>query len=539
MASTGAKATTDNRLKTSAPSQKYSVASAISSSSSKLASRKIEKQNEPVKLDDEGKVVIPPILGSNVLNSSWTIWFMNRGPGVKISNYLDATKELESFSTVEEFWQIYTHLKRVDRLPFTSEFQVFRKGVKPMWEDPVNANGGKWVIRFKRPFKTYSNNLYTSSTVNSANNSLATTPTSSHALLATVVPTGGGLLSGGGVPTDGTATPTGLSSHGAHRPSNQARLQNRLFWEKLLLAIIGGDLAKKSDVDTNEITGAVMSVRKDEDILSVWTRSGEHGEGNSNVRKAMQELLDLPESQVFEFKIHSDSIKEGAQKQALYNNNMLHSNNNSSTNLYHTGLHHQHQNHGHSNGHYHNQASSGSSSNLWGSNTNNNNNNNSYTQSSSNTSSTLFGNSNGNNNSLNNHHHNHHNHHNNSNNSNHHNNHHHHNHNNNNSHNIISSTHINAHHPRHNNLQQLEATASILRSASPSLSSGGTPTSSSAFPSSRFTTEAGPISAVSIGSSRLANSTTNNNNGSMNNTNTSAGSAATSPVASSSHKSIW
>lgn len=460
----------------------------ISSTSSKLASRKLQKQTEPAKLDDEGKVIINPILGANILNSSWTIWFMSRGPGVKISNYLDATKQLESFSTVEEFWHIYTHLKRVDRLPFTSEFQVFRKGVKPMWEDPVNVNGGKWVIRFKRPFKTYSNSIYTSSAANSANNSLATTPTSSHAVLATTNQSSAvaNLTDSTNMSSAGASSHVINSSQGSHRTGNQARLQTRLFWEKLLLSIIGGNLAKESKVDTNEITGAVMSVRKDEDILSVWTRSGEHGEGNPDIRMAIKKLLDLPESQMFEFKIHSDSIKEGAQKQALYNNNALHSshsNNNSSTNLYHHNNHHHHTNHHHHNNHHHNHhgssnnhshnpGSSLSGSSLWGNSSQFTSNN--IIGSHLNGSNSIFGHSNGSNTSLN--------HQQGSSGSNNHGNH-----------------LINTHTSRHSNLQQLEATASVLRSASPSTSS---------FASSRFTAESGPISAAAVGSRLSSTSTT-------------------------------
>lgn len=259
---------------------------------------------------------------------------MNRGPGVKISNYLDATKELQSFCSVEEFWQIYAHLKRVDRLPFTSEYQIFRKGVKPMWEDPVNVNGGKWVFRFKRPFKTYNNNtgansFFNTSTQNSANNSLTSTPTTSHALLATTFTNNNNLHlnTHNGPNTDGTTTPTMSSPHqfnNNNKPTpNYARSHARLLWEKLLLAMIGGVLAETAGVDTNEVTGIVMSVRKDEDIFSIWTRSGEHGEGNPEIREAIRKLLDLPETQLFEFKIHSESLKEGAQKQALYNSNLL------------------------------------------------------------------------------------------------------------------------------------------------------------------------------------------------------------------------
>lgn len=42
-------------------------------------------------------------------------------------------------------------------MPIPSEYHVFRKGVKPMWEDEYNAKGGKLSIRVK---KEYSNRLW-------------------------------------------------------------------------------------------------------------------------------------------------------------------------------------------------------------------------------------------------------------------------------------------------------------------------------------------------------------------------------------------
>lgn len=294
-----------------------------------------KKHANKVAYDEEGKVIIDAPPGSHVLTNSWTIWFMNRGPGVKISNYLDATKQLDTFSTVEEFWQIYSHLKRVDRLPFTSEFQVFRKGVKPMWEDPVNVNGGKWVFRIKRPFKLYPNHNNISN-VDSPSHSLTSTPTTSHAHLNS--------LAASASSADGTTTPT----HQQQKyPGNQARIYARLLWEKLLLSMIGGVLIEDAQVDSNEITGIVMSVRKDEDILSIWTRSRVHGEGNTAVRDAVKRLLDLPDSQVFEFKNHSESIKEGAQKQALYNS--THGTNSTTNNPNGIPNHHNHHNNNHAN----------------------------------------------------------------------------------------------------------------------------------------------------------------------------------------------
>lgn len=51
---------------------------------------------------------------------------------------------------VEGFWALYSHLVRPKDLPNSCEYFVFKSGIKPMWEDPANEKGGKWVIRVKK-----------------------------------------------------------------------------------------------------------------------------------------------------------------------------------------------------------------------------------------------------------------------------------------------------------------------------------------------------------------------------------------------------
>lgn len=50
----------------------------------------------------------------------------------------------------EGFWRVYNHLLRPHQLReggAGEEFQLFMEGVKPTWEDPANAKGGKLVVR--------------------------------------------------------------------------------------------------------------------------------------------------------------------------------------------------------------------------------------------------------------------------------------------------------------------------------------------------------------------------------------------------------
>lgn len=98
--------------------------------------------------------------------------------------------------TVEEFFEIYRHLNRPSTLPLVSDYHMFKKGVRPIWEDDENKKGGKWIVRLKK----------------------------------------------------------GVADR---------------YWEDLLLAMIGDQFFEASD----EVCGAVLSVRNGEDILSIWTRT--------------------------------------------------------------------------------------------------------------------------------------------------------------------------------------------------------------------------------------------------------------------------
>jgi len=85
------------------------------------------------------------------LETGWTLWF-DKTPHTSKPNstttYTDHLKNLGSFRTIEEFWDLYTRLTRPCDLTPTSHYHVFREGYMPMWE--TFPKGGCWIIRFKK-----------------------------------------------------------------------------------------------------------------------------------------------------------------------------------------------------------------------------------------------------------------------------------------------------------------------------------------------------------------------------------------------------
>lgn len=64
--------------------------------------------------------------------------------------YESSIRQIASVSTVESFWSVYDYLVRPNDLPNTTDYHFFREGIKPTWEDPWNAKGGKWIVRLKK-----------------------------------------------------------------------------------------------------------------------------------------------------------------------------------------------------------------------------------------------------------------------------------------------------------------------------------------------------------------------------------------------------
>ena len=79
------------------------------------------------------------------------------------------------------------------------------------------------------------------------------------------------------------------------------------FWENLLLAIVGNQFP-----DSGEICGAVMSIRYNEDILSLWTRNADKPEAQTKVKNAIKQILHLKEGDVLDYKNHNLDLRHGA-----------------------------------------------------------------------------------------------------------------------------------------------------------------------------------------------------------------------------------
>jgi len=88
------------------------------------------------------------------LEYEWTFWYDKRPlPQKRVKgeqeSYENNLRDIGTFGTVEDFWRYYNHMVKPSKIETNSNYHLFKKGIKPMWEDSSNAKGGKWVLTIK------------------------------------------------------------------------------------------------------------------------------------------------------------------------------------------------------------------------------------------------------------------------------------------------------------------------------------------------------------------------------------------------------
>ncbi|EMG46550.1 Eukaryotic translation initiation factor 4E (EIF-4E), putative, partial [Candida maltosa Xu316] len=145
---------------------------------------------------------------------------------------LITNKNIQYIASLEQLWSSLTSIKKTYSLNIGTEFLIFKTGVNPVWEDPINSKGGRWVFRFNRKV----------------------------------------------IDDD-------------YAKQEKLRKRSCLIWERLVLKTLTGSLIPNSntqeiqDLLLNDICGLVLSVRKDEDIISLWNSNLNFYGGNLNSNK--------------------------------------------------------------------------------------------------------------------------------------------------------------------------------------------------------------------------------------------------------------
>jgi translation initiation factor 4E len=214
--------------------------------------KKTTENNENLENNNNNPSLLDQI-SNNPLEYAYSFWFSKRpgkGSVAAISNPSNSNSNINydanlrlvgTFNTVEKFWSYYTHMIRPHDLMGHADIHLFKDGIRPMWEDDHNKNGGKWIVRLKKG------------------------------------------------------------------------LANRC-WENLILALLGEQF-----MVGEEICGAVVSVRFQEDLISIWNKTCSNQAVTSRIKDTLKRILNLPPSTILEYKSHNDSLKDNSSfRNTLY-----------------------------------------------------------------------------------------------------------------------------------------------------------------------------------------------------------------------------
>jgi len=192
-----------------------------------------------------------PNLHVHPLRNTWVFWFrQQRAPGNKIISYEEGIKRVAAFSSVESFWSLHTHLAPPSLLTPTTDYLLFHAAItRPVWEDPLNITGGKWIIRLR---KGVADRVWEN-------------------LVCAVV---------GDMFADSSSED-------------------------------GSDIEAEDNPDGYpEICGCTISVRQSEDIISLWNRVDQDVRVRERIRDTLRQVLNIPASTIMEYKSNNDSMQD-------------------------------------------------------------------------------------------------------------------------------------------------------------------------------------------------------------------------------------
>lgn len=82
------------------------------------------------------------------LHSGWTL-YVDKTPnaGSSLQDYTQNLKKIYKVSTIEGFWQVFNNIPSPSDLQPRYSFHLMRGDRRPIWEDPLNENGGYWKLK--------------------------------------------------------------------------------------------------------------------------------------------------------------------------------------------------------------------------------------------------------------------------------------------------------------------------------------------------------------------------------------------------------
>lgn len=96
------------------------------------------QERDAVKLNMLRRIRPPPF------KYAWAFYHDKHSPSADYEGRL--TLMLDNIITIKTFWEVFNQFP-LDALKMKDSVHFFKRGVKPVWEDPRNITGGSWTFR--------------------------------------------------------------------------------------------------------------------------------------------------------------------------------------------------------------------------------------------------------------------------------------------------------------------------------------------------------------------------------------------------------
>ena len=78
------------------------------------------------------------------LANVWNMWYHHEKDNWKLSGY----KQIYKLETASDFWKLYNNLDKLGGITH-KHFFLMKDNITPIWEDPININGGCWSFKIQ------------------------------------------------------------------------------------------------------------------------------------------------------------------------------------------------------------------------------------------------------------------------------------------------------------------------------------------------------------------------------------------------------
>jgi hypothetical protein len=78
----------------------------------------------------------------NNFNDSWNVWYHHTKDNWKLDGY----KKIYTIDNGIDFWKLYNNWDNIGGIT-SRHFFLMKNDTQPVWEDPINMNGGCWSFK--------------------------------------------------------------------------------------------------------------------------------------------------------------------------------------------------------------------------------------------------------------------------------------------------------------------------------------------------------------------------------------------------------